>query len=94
MRNCEECGKTLGIFEGYQHPTMGKKHNLCSKCFDNVNESVMKWKEFVLSNSFNINVEEENFKLKWESIKPMFKKRRNILQNVCAETGILIEKSK
>jgi hypothetical protein len=34
MKECEECGKTLGIFEGYKHPTMGKSHNLCSPCFE------------------------------------------------------------
>ena len=53
MIECEECGKALGIFEGYRHPTMGKKHLLCSPCFDQVNESVARWREFVLANSFN-----------------------------------------
>jgi len=53
MIECEECSKTLGIFEGYRHPTLGKKHYLCSPCFDQVNESVSRWGEFVLSNSFN-----------------------------------------
>ena len=28
MIECEECGKTLGIFEGYKHPTLGKKVGL------------------------------------------------------------------
>ncbi len=60
MKDCEECGKKLGIFEGYQHPTLGKKHLLCSPCFDQVSESVEKWKEFVLSSSFNINNLEKN----------------------------------
>jgi hypothetical protein len=52
MKKCEECGTTLGIFKGYHHPTMGKGHLLCSKCFDDVNESVTLWQEFVLSNAF------------------------------------------
>jgi len=53
MLKCEECGKKIGIFGGYRHPTMGKKHNLCNNCFDVVNESVTKWQEFILANSFN-----------------------------------------
>ena len=52
MTNCEECGKVLGILEGYRHPVMGKKHLLCSNCFDSVSESVEKWKDFVNANSF------------------------------------------
>jgi len=42
-----ECGKNLGIMEGYRHPTMGKDNLLCSKCFDTVFESVEKYREFV-----------------------------------------------
>ena len=53
MKECEECGKKLGILKGYHHPTMGKKYYLCSKCWDHVSYSVEKWKEFVISNSFN-----------------------------------------
>jgi len=54
MKKCEECGKKLGIIEGYLHPTLGKKHLLCSQCFNKVSESVEKWKEFVLNNSLNL----------------------------------------
>ena len=92
MKECEECGKTLGIFEGYQHPTMGKKHNLCSNCFNNVNESVLKWREFVLSNSFNNGTKKKNFTLKWKNIAPSFYQRQNIIENVSAETSLLIRK--
>jgi len=53
MTDCEECGKTLGIFEGYRHPAMGGKHLTCSTCFDTVSESVDRWREFVMANSFN-----------------------------------------
>ena len=53
MIECEECGKTLGIFEGYRHPTMGKKYHLCSPCFEHVNDSVARWREFVVTNSYN-----------------------------------------
>jgi len=55
MKQCEECGKRLGIVEGYQHPTLGKKHLLCSPCFDKVSESVEKWREFVLNKSLDLN---------------------------------------
>jgi len=47
MKECMECGKNLGIMEGYRHPTMGKDNLLCSKCFDTVFESVEKYREFV-----------------------------------------------
>jgi len=76
MKDCEECGKSLGIFKGYQHPTMGKKHLLCSLCFDKVSESVEKWSEFVLSNSFNINTVKTNTKVHRIKIKPSFIKIR------------------
>jgi hypothetical protein len=49
MVECSECGKKLGMFHGYHHPTMGMKHTLCSMCYDNVNESVMQWREVVMS---------------------------------------------
>ena len=61
MTECVECGMTLGIFEGYRHPTMGKKHNLCSPCFDRVNDSVARWREFVYANSFNNEKTSYNF---------------------------------
>ncbi len=53
MIECEECGKKLGNFEGYRHPTMGKNYLLCSPCFDKVEESVSRWGAFVITNSFN-----------------------------------------
>jgi len=47
MKECVKCGKTLGIIEGYRHPTMGKDYLLCSTCFDVVSANVEKWNEFV-----------------------------------------------
>jgi hypothetical protein len=47
MKACVECGKNLGIIEGYRHPTMGKDNLLCSKCFDTVFESVEKYRGFI-----------------------------------------------
>lgn len=49
MKECVECGKKLGIIEGYRHPTMGKDYLLCSNCFDTVSVSVEKWSEFISS---------------------------------------------
>ena len=70
MIKCEECGKKLGIIEGYRHPTMGKKYLLCSSCFDNVEISVEKWREFVISNSFNKSSVKRCSKLGWKKMIP------------------------
>jgi hypothetical protein len=89
MSECKECGKTLGIFKGYRHPTMGKNHNLCSPCYDQVNESVAKWREFVVANTFN-GASKEYLTMKWKSMAPSFNQRRNIVKDVSAETNILM----
>jgi hypothetical protein len=47
MKECVECGKKLGIIEGYRHPIRGKDYLLCSSCFDTVSSSVEKWGKFV-----------------------------------------------
>ena len=90
MKECEECGKKLGIFEGYRHPTMGKNHSLCSPCYDQVNESVARWKNFVIANTFNNNASKEYLTMKWKSMAPSFSQRRNIVKDVSAETNILM----
>jgi hypothetical protein len=48
MTRCRECGKKLRILEGYRHPALGKDHLVCSPCFDQVSESVEKWRNAVL----------------------------------------------
>ena len=48
MKRCEDCGKELGLLEGYHHPTMGKGYLLCTQCFEIVEDSVAKWREAVL----------------------------------------------
>ena len=53
MVECVECGKRLGFFEGHYHPTLGKKSLVCGTCFVQVEESVARWRDFILSNSFN-----------------------------------------
>jgi len=49
MKKCYECGKELKFWEGYYHPSLGKKELVCSKCFDNVEESMDKYRNFILS---------------------------------------------
>jgi hypothetical protein len=85
MTQCEECGKKLGIFEGYRHPTMGKKHLVCSPCFEQVEESVAKWREFVVNNSFNVNTTERKPQVSWKEKMPDFAQSMNIPQRVLAE---------
>ncbi len=92
MKDCEECGKKLGMLEGYRHPTMGKKHLLCSPCFDQVSDIVARWGEFVLSNSFNNGSSKKNSELKYKNIAQSINHRRNIIENIFAEKGILIRK--
>ena len=77
MIKCEECGKKLGIIEGYRHPTMGKKYLLCSSCFDNVEISVEKWREFVMSNSFNKRSSKSSLKLGWKKTIPSLPQLKN-----------------
>lgn len=38
MTICNECGKKLGILEGYYHPMSGKRWLFCSKCYNNIEE--------------------------------------------------------
>ena len=92
MKECEECGKTLGIFEGYQHPTLGKKHLVCSPCFDQVEESVAKWREFVVANSFNMNASERTSQVSWKDRIPDFAQRMNIPQRILAEILIYLHR--
>ena len=63
MEKCNECGKKLGFMGGYKHPTLGRKHHLCSTCFDTVTESVKKYKEFIFPyvNYFNNGSSKRNY---------------------------------
>jgi hypothetical protein len=79
MKDCEECGKKLSVLEGYQHPTLGRKHLLCSHCFDRVSDSVEQWREFVLSNSFNMEKSNSKSQVNLKKIKANFTKIREIL---------------
>jgi hypothetical protein len=82
MTNCDECNKKLGIFEGYRHPTLGKKYFLCSPCYDQVSESVKKWGNFVVSNSFNTESSKNNLRLNWGMIATRFNQIERMNPNV------------
>jgi hypothetical protein len=82
MKKCEECGKKLGILKGYIHPTMGKKHHLCSPCYNQVSYSVEKWREFVLSNSFKATPSKNKTWAELKRIKPNFKKAQNMPEHL------------
>lgn len=92
MVKCEECAKKLGLLEGYQHPTMGKKHLLCSNCFDQVSESVAKWGRFVQSNSFNTRTSRYNLQLNWKKIIPGFTQICDMFDNLWTEKEINMER--
>jgi hypothetical protein len=92
MVECVECGKKLGIMQGYKHPTMGKKHHLCSPCFDQVSESVAKWKDFVLGNSFNNNQSNINIEQVWKKIIPNSTKINDMIDNIVVEKEFTIQK--
>jgi hypothetical protein len=82
MKECEECGKKLGLFEGYQHPTLGKKHLVCNPCFEQVEESVAKWREFVIANSPNVNTPNNESQLNQKKLKLILTKVRKLSNNV------------
>ena len=92
MKKCEECGKKLGILGGYCHPTLGTSHILCSPCFNQVSESVEKWREFVLSNSFNMRPSKNDSQLYWKKIIPNITRIWDIFQTESAEKEIDLKK--
>ena len=49
MKKCFECGKELKFWEGYRHPAFGKKELVCSKCFNFIEESMEKYRNFILN---------------------------------------------
>ena len=92
MKECVECGTKLSILEGYRHPTMGKKHHLCSSCFDEVSDSVTRWGEFVQTNSFNVANSKKNLQMKWKNIIPSGIEIREMINNIGSEKLISTEK--
>jgi len=92
MVECIECGKKLGVFEGYCHPTMGKKHLLCSPCFDHVSDSVSKWRDFVTSNSFNVEVSKNYLELNLKKISTISSKIQKVFGNLWSEKEICMKR--
>jgi hypothetical protein len=85
MKECMECGKTLGIIEGYRHPTMGKDFCLCSKCFDTVFASVEKWRTFISPyiGFFNVQTSTvDNLQTIGQHITTTIKKMQNRVNNL------------
>ena len=60
MYKCIECKNKIGIFESYRHTVIGGKKYVCGNCFTVIDKSMEKWREFVISNSFNS--ENKNYK--------------------------------
>ena len=75
MTDCEECGKNLGLLEGYRHPTSGKKHLLCSTCFNMVSVSVDNCRTFANANSFNNASSNTGLKIDLKKIFASFSKK-------------------
>ena len=48
MKICYECGKELNFWQGYRHPVLGKNILICRKCLDNKEESIAKFRNFIL----------------------------------------------
>jgi hypothetical protein len=61
MNKCFECGKKIKKYRSYRHPTYGRSNYVCGECFDKIDESLTKWREFVISNSFNNNGDNYGF---------------------------------
>jgi hypothetical protein len=85
MKRCEECGKELGLLEGYHHPTLGREFLLCTQCFEIVDDSVTKWREAVLpyidyfenkSSKHSVQLGFKNVLTDFGQIKEMFGVRR------------------
>jgi hypothetical protein len=83
MVECKECGRKLGIFEGYRHPLMGKKHLLCSNCFDTVSKSVEQWNRLVLSYAdfFNNETSNNSFQFEFKNLFSNFNTKRKMFFN-------------
>jgi DNA-binding Lrp family transcriptional regulator len=49
MTECSECGKKLGILEGYRHPAEGWKKFVCNNCWYRLESSEMRYTSFILN---------------------------------------------
>lgn len=92
MKRCEECGKELRILSGYQHPTLGKNHLICSPCFVKISESVARWRKFIISNSFNNASSRSVSQFNLKKIIPNIIKIRDKFDSKIAEKEIEIKR--
>ena len=65
MVNCNECEKKLGILNGYHHPALGKRFLVCGKCYTKVEEDMIRWSKFCLSDSLNLELSKINIQEEW-----------------------------
>ena len=65
MVYCEECDKKLGILEGYYHPALGKRFLVCGKCYDKIEENMVRWRKFCLSDSYNVESSKVDIQEDW-----------------------------
>jgi hypothetical protein len=42
MVKCEECGKKLGVFQGYSHTVLGTRFLVCGYCYDKIEDNMKK----------------------------------------------------
>jgi hypothetical protein len=80
--------------ESYRHPTLGKKFSLCNPCFDEVSESVARWGEFVVANSFNTRTYRNDTYLELKKIIPNITKIRDTLETELVKKEINIRGNK
>ena len=60
-KTCYNCGKRLGVLDGYCHPTLGKGILLCWGCYESVWDSVVRWERFIAWNSFDPDTPDPTF---------------------------------
>ena len=65
MVNCNECEKKLVILNGYRHPALGKRFLVCGKCYTKVEEDMIRWSKFCLSDSLNLELSKINIQEEW-----------------------------
>ncbi len=53
---CSECGKKLGIFEGYHHPKIEKRWLFCKSCYNKIDEKNINKKSFIRANKWKCTV--------------------------------------
>ena len=71
---------------------MGKNCTLCGPCFDEISDSVARWGEFVLANSFDMKPLKNDIKLDWKKILPNIKKIGDTLEADIIEKEINLKR--